>query len=165
MTDFAIRAMTPLDWESVREIYAEGIATGIATFETGPPTWGKWDAGHLPFGRFVAEEAGKVLGWVALSRVTDRCVYQGVAEVSVYVGGDSRGKGVGQRLLGKLIEASEANGIWTLNAAVFPQNKASIALHQKMGFRIIGYRERIAQRDGQWHDNVLLERRSIVVGV
>lgn len=106
-----------------------------------------------------------MLGWIVLSRVTDRCVYQGVAEMSVYVGGDSRGKGVGQRLLGKLIEASEANGIWTLNAAVFPQNKASIVLHQKMGFRIIGYRERIAQRDGQWHDNVLLERRSIVVGV
>ena len=153
------------DWELVRSINLDGIATGVATFETSAPTWEKWDAGHFRKMRLVAREAeGEVLGWAALSPVSDRCVYGGVAEVSVYVGEHGRGRGVGRALLESLIEASEQNGIWTLQAGVFPENTASIKLHLSCGFREVGRRERIGKLNGVWRDTLLLERRSKNVG-
>lgn len=148
------------DWEQVRTIYLEGIATGQATFETDAPSWEKWDAGHLRRMRLVAREGGSALGWAALSHVSDRCVYGGVAEVSVYVGERGRGRGIGHALLEALIEASERNGIWTLQAGVFPENNASIKLHLRCGFREVGRRERIAKMGGVWRDTLLFERRS-----
>ena len=157
--------MLPEDWPQVKWIYEQGIATGMATFENTAPAWEEWDKAHLPFGRLVAKRQKTILGWVALSPVTDRCVYKGVAEISVYVSPDHRGQGVGKALLNSLIKVSESNGIWTINAAIFPENQASIQLHQGLGFRIIGYREKIARKNGVWKDNVLLERRSGVVGV
>jgi phosphinothricin acetyltransferase len=154
------------DWESVREIYLEGIATGNATFETDAPDWGKWDRDHLPNCRLVARgEDGQVVGWAALSPVSSRCVYAGVAEVSVYVAAPARGQGVGKTLLDVLVEASEHQGIWTLQAGILCENEASIALHASCGFRQVGYRERIGQRDGVWRDVILMERRSKAVGV
>lgn len=159
-----IDAMRDDDWEVVCRIYREGIATGDATFETEAPAWEKWDAGHLKAGRIVARDGDALLGWAALSPVSGRCVYAGVAEVSLYVGADHRGRGVGRRLLEALVEASEQAGIWTLQAGIFPENTASLALHQACGFRKVGRRERIGQRDGVWRDVVLMERRSPVVG-
>ena len=156
--------MRPEDWEQVRSIYLEGIATGIATFETDAPVWEKWDAGHLRKARFVVRYGLKVLGWAALSPVSDRCVYGGVAEVSVYVGARGRGRGVGRALLESLIAASERNGIWTLQAGVFPENAASVKLHLSCGFREVGRRERIGKMHGVWRDTLLLERRSRSVG-
>jgi phosphinothricin acetyltransferase len=153
-----------VDWGQVRAIYLEGIATGHATFEIDAPTWEKWDAGHLREARLVAREEETILGWAALSRVSDRCVYGGVAEVSVYVGARGRGRGVGRALLEALVEASEQNGIWTLQAGVFPENVASIKLHLSCGFREVGRRERIGQLNGVWRDTLLLERRSRSVG-
>ncbi len=155
-----IRSLVPSDWSSVRQIYELGIATGIATFESTAPSWESWDESHLAYGRLVAVSEGEIVGWVALSAVSDRCVYGGVAEVSVYVAPGCQGQGVGSSLLRQIISESEANGIWTLNAAMFPQNKASIHLHKKVGFREIGYREKIARQNGVWMDNVILERRS-----
>ncbi len=155
-----IRSLVTSDWSSVRQIYELGIATGIATFESTAPTWESWDGSHLAYGRLVALSEGRIVGWVALSAVSDRCVYGGVAEVSVYVDPDWQGRGVGSSLLRTVIEESESNGIWTLNAAMFPQNKASIQLHKKVGFRVVGYREKIARQNGVWMDNVILERRS-----
>lgn len=155
--------MTAGHWESVKAIYELGIATGIATFETKAPTWETWDKSHLSFGRFVAINGEKLLGWVALSSVSDRCVYGGVAEVSIYIHPDEKGKGVGQQLLATTIAESEVNGIWTLNAAMFPENIASQKLHAKMGFRAIGYREKIGKQKGVWKDNILMERRSKIV--
>ena len=146
-------------------IYGEGIATGQATFETILPEWQQWDAGHLPLGRFVAREGNKILGWAALSPVSRRQVYAGVAEVSVYIAASARGKGVGKALMAKLIEASEANGFWTLQSSIFPENLASIELHLKHGFRELGRRKRVAKLQGVWRDTVLLERRSQVVGI
>ena len=157
--------MTPEDWPSVRRIYEEGIATGDATFETSAPSWEKWDAGHLAIGRLVAESDGQVAGWAALSGVSDRCAYAGVAEVSVYVAGSARGQGIGSQLLQALIAASEDGGIWTLQAGIFPENRASIAIHLRAGFREIGRRERLGQLGGRWRDVLLLERRSRRVGV
>lgn len=156
--------ITQENFPSVAHIYQEGIMTGVATFETSVPSWEDWDRSHLNFGRLCIQHDDKILGWAALSPVSSRCVYGGVAEVSVYVSADARGKGVGKTLLNALISASENNGIWTLQSGIFPENKASIALHEKCGFRIIGYRERIGQLHGRWHDNVILERRSKTVG-
>jgi phosphinothricin acetyltransferase len=152
-------------WEGVRAVYVEGLATGHATFETEPPDWARWDAAHLPCCRLVALEGARVAGWAALSRVSAREVYAGVAEVSVYVGGDFRGRGVGRALLEALVRESEAEGVWTLQAGVFPENVASVALHRACGFREVGRRERVGRLGGRWRDTLLLERRSKVVGV
>jgi L-amino acid N-acyltransferase YncA len=161
--------MRPEDWPAVRAIYLEGIATGNATFEQNAPEWEKWDAGHLLGTRIVArsggdEVDGEVLGWAALSPVSGRCVYAGVAEISVYVAERARGRGAGRLLMTRLIADSEAAGIWTLQAGIFPENVASIALHERAGFRILGRRERLGQMNGRWRDVVLMERRSAVVG-
>src|SRR2546422_7907243 len=163
--DFVIDSMRPQDWEFVRAIYLEGIETGQATFETEAPGWEGWDAGHLPQCRLAARSGDGVLGWAALSPVSKREVYAGVAEVSVYVGTAARGRGVGGALMRALIEASERHGVWTLQSSVFPENHASVALHLKHGFREVGRRERIARHHGVWRDTIVLERRSRVVGV
>jgi phosphinothricin acetyltransferase len=152
--------MTEEDWIFVKEIYQEGLATRQATFETQAPTWEQWDGNHHKFARLVAETDGQIKGWAALSRVSGRQVYAGVAEVSVYVGSHARGAGLGHQLLKALIEESENNGIWTLQASIFPENVASVALHRHHGFREVGRRERIAQLDGVWRDTILFERRS-----
>lgn len=158
--------MAPPDWPGVRAIYLESIATGNATFETEAPQWESWDAAHLTACRLVAEDAGGVLvGFAALSPVSRRQVYAGVAEVSVYVSGAARGAGVGGALLRELIGASEAAGFWTLQAGIFPENLASLRLHQKCGFRVLGVRERVGCLGGRWRDVVLLERRSATTGV
>ncbi|SRX74507.1 Putative phosphinothricin acetyltransferase YwnH [Aequorivita antarctica] len=153
------------NFPEVTRIYGEGLATGTATFETTIPSWEKWDSGHLSFGRILAVEENNYLGWAALSPVSSRCVYGGVAEVSVYVSEAARGKGVGEFLLKKLIEISEANNIWTLQSGIFRDNVASHKLHMKCGFREIGYKERVGQLKGVWKDNVLMERRSKIVGI
>jgi L-amino acid N-acyltransferase YncA len=162
--------MTAAHWPAVRRIYEEGVATGQATFQTEAPTWAEWDYGHLPHSRLVAVDAGyagsgQVLGWAALSPVSSRCVYGGVAEVSVYVAAEARGRGVGRQLLAALITESEAYGLWTLQASIFPENTTSISIHLGAGFREVGRRERIGQQHGLWRDTLLLERRSAVVGV
>ncbi len=157
--------LEPLHWNRVREIYLEGLVTGQAGFETRAPGWHAWDDAHLKHSRLVArDDLSNLLGWVALSRVSPRQCYAGVAEVSIYVAGQSRGQGVGRQLMSAVIQTSEAAGIWTLQAVVFPENEASVRLHERAGFRVVGRRERIAQRDGIWHDTLLLERRSPVVG-
>ena len=163
--DFVIDSLLTQDWELVRAIYLEGVATGQATFETEAPDWGRWDAGHLPQCRLVARDGDAVLGWAALSPVSGREAYAGVAEVSVYVAASARGRGVGGALMRALIEASERQGLWTLQSSVFPDNHASVALHLKHGFREVGRRERIARHHGVWRDTVVLERRSSVAGV
>jgi phosphinothricin acetyltransferase len=162
---YIIDNMQPADWPQVRRIYLEGIATGDATFETEAPSWERWNDAHLAFARLVARSESEVTGWAALSPVSSRRVYAGVAETSVYVGLDSRGQGIGRALLEALIQASESNGIWTLQAGIFPENRASIRLHQALGFREVGRRERIGQQNGVWRDTLLLERRSAIVGV
>jgi L-amino acid N-acyltransferase YncA len=164
MIDYIIDTMKENDWEQVRSIYQEGIATGDATFEKDAPPWEKWNESHLPSCRLVARSGDTVLGWAALSSVSNRCVYGGVAEVSIYIGQQNRGIGLGRSLLTALIAESEKNGLWTLQAGVFPENKASIGLHKGCGFREIGRRERIGKMDGRWRDTVLLERRSSMVG-
>ncbi|MBZ5721079.1 MAG: GNAT family N-acetyltransferase [Acidobacteriia bacterium] len=153
------------DWPEVREIYRQGIATGHATFETELPDWEKWDSGHLASCRLVARGDGGVVAWAALSPVSKRQVYAGVAEVSLYVAETARGLGVGTALLQALIVASEAGGIWTLQAGIFPENAASIALHKSFGFREVGTRHRVGKLGDCWRDTVLLERRSPTVGV
>jgi L-amino acid N-acyltransferase YncA len=165
MTDYMIDTMKESDWEQVRSIYREGIATGDATFETDAPPWEKWNAAHLPSCRLVARSGDTVRGWAALSLVSSRCVYGGVAEVSIYIGQRYRGIGLGRALLMALITESENNGLWTLQAGIFPENQASIDLHKRCGFREVGRRERIGKMDGRWRDTVLLERRSRVVGI
>jgi L-amino acid N-acyltransferase YncA len=162
--DFIVDKMKAEDWSAVRSIYQEGIATGNATFETDAPEWQEWDKTHLGDCRFVARRERQVVGWGALSPVSSRCVYAGVAEVSIYVTASARGEGIGKTLLRTLIEASERQGIWTLQAGVFPENEASIALHKAYGFREVGYRERIGQMNGTWRDVILFERRSEVAG-
>jgi L-amino acid N-acyltransferase YncA len=152
------------DWPQVRRIYLEGVATGNGTFETKAPDWERWDAGHRRDCRLAARDGKKVLGWAALSSVSARRVYCGVAEVSVYVAAAARGQGVGRALLEALIRDSEAAGIWTLQAGIFPENAASLALHRACGFRLVGLRERIGQSNGIWRDVCLLERRSPSVG-
>jgi L-amino acid N-acyltransferase YncA len=160
-----IRQVEAADWDHVRAIYLEGIATGNATFETDAPTWEGWDSGHLEFARLVAVCKKELCGWAALSPVSKRSAYAGVAEVSVYVGEKFRNQGIGLRLLQALICESEQNGIWTLQASVFPENQATIALHKRCGFREVGSRERIGKLNGVWRDTMLLERRSKTVGV
>lgn len=169
-TDLTIEPLTPGDWPAVRAIYADGIATGHATFEAEPPEWPAFDAGRLPAHRLVARAAGgEVLGWAAVSATSSRPVYAGVVEHSVYVAAAGRGRGVGRLLLDELIASTEAAGIWTLQSAVFPENTASLRLHEAAGFRVVGRRERVARMPygplaGRWRDTVLLERRSATPG-
>ncbi|MGB5321822.1 N-acetyltransferase family protein [Lutimonas sp.] len=159
-----IRTMEPADWKAVSEIYKEGILTGFATFETEVPSWDQWNSNHIAVCRLVAVAGKKVKGWAALSAVSSRCVYGGVAEVSVYVAKNARGKQIGEQLLRELIAQSEKEGYWTLQSGIFPENTASIGLHKKCGFRKIGFRERIAQLNGVWKDNILMEKRSEKTG-
>ena len=163
--DFKVEKMKDEDWPEVKSTYQEGIAAGNATFETEAPDWEKWDKNHLKDCRLVAKIEGKVIGWVALSSVSARCVYSGVAEVSLYVAPLNRGIGVGKALLSALITESERVGIWTLQAGVFPENAASIALQKSSGFREVGIREKMGCMNGRWRDVVLMERRSKVVGI
>ena len=160
-----LEKMQPADWHFVKQIYEEGISTGNATFQTSAPEWDEWNSSHLEHSRVVAKEGDNILGWAALTPVSGRCVYAGVAEVSVYVSDKARGKGLGKQLLQKLIEESEANNLWTLQAGIFPENIPSIKIHEDCGFRIIGKRERIGMMNGIWRDTVLLEKRSNKVGV
>jgi L-amino acid N-acyltransferase YncA len=160
-----IDEMRPGDWEDVQAIYAEGIATRQATFEAEVPSWEAWDASHLPFARLVARRHPTVVGWAALGPVSRRQAYAGVAEVSIYVAQNQRGMGVGRRLLEALIPLSEQNGIWSLQAVMFPENAGSLALHLRCGFREVGRRERIGKLDEVWRDTVLLERRSQRIGM
>ncbi len=158
-----IEPMLASDWPAVRQIYADGIATGNATFETAVPDWEVWNEKQIASPRLVMRDEGRVLAWAALSRVSAREVYLGVCEVSIYVAAEGRGRGVGRQLLAELVRQSESAGIWTLQASIFPENEASVGLHQRCGFRIVGKRERIAQRDGVWRDTLLMERRSAVI--
>lgn len=160
-----IEKLEHFHWGSIKEIYEEGIATGNATFQTEAPTWDDWNKSHLQKCRIVACDGAIVLGWAALTPVSSRCVYAGVAEVSVYVSAKARSRGVGKLLLQRLIELSQIEGFWTLQSGIFPENTESVKLHEACGFRIIGYRERIGKRDGIWRDNLMLERRSTLVGL
>lgn len=158
--DVIVRSMRPEDWSEVRRIYAAGISTGNATFETAVPTWPEWDAGHRSDLRFTAGQGDRVVGWTATTSVSDRCCYDGVIEHSVYVDPDHWGRGIGRQLLGHLIASSEAAGIWTIQTGIFPENAGSLALHHACGFRTVGRRERLGQLNGRWRDVLLLERRA-----
>lgn len=161
-----IRELVPDDWSAVREIYAQGIETGQATLETSPPEWEVWDQSHVADLRYVAVASnGEVAGWAALTPVSGRCVYAGVAEVSIYIAQAYRGRKIGDLLLKHLVIESEGKGYWTLQAGIFPENPASIRLHERNGFRIIGYREKIGRMKGVWRDVNLLERRSKTIGI
>lgn len=160
-----LRALEEKDWQAVSMIYQQGIDTGNATFEQDVPTWQDWNNSHLQMCRIVAEIDNQVVGWVALSPVSSRCVYGGVAEVSVYVSSDFGGQKIGTQLLTHLIEQSEQNGIWTLQAGIFPENIASLKLHFKVGFREVGFREKIGKMNGIWRNTLLLEKRSTIVEV
>lgn len=151
------------NFDAVAKIYKKGIETGNATFETSIPSFEEWDKKHLPYGRIVLLDNETIVGWAALSTVSDRCVYGGIAEVSVYV--SASGRGYGTQFLQKLIEISESNGLWTLQCGIMRENIASIGLHKKCGFREIGYREKVGKRDGVWRDNIIMERRSKLVGI
>ncbi|MEO7971225.1 MAG: N-acetyltransferase family protein [bacterium] len=159
-----IRGLVKPDWPAVRAIYLAGIATGHATFETKAPAREAWNEAHFPAPRIVAVSNGQVIGWAALSRVSSRAVYAGVGEVSVYVANETRGTGVGRALLTRLVSDSESNNIWTLQASIFPENTASLALHKSCGFREVGRRERIGKLEGVWRDTILYERRSDIAG-
>ncbi len=159
-----IEPLVVYHWDAVRSIYLQGIATGNATFQHTAPEWKEWEAGHLPVCRMVALAGDAVVGWAALSTVSSRPVYRGVAEVSIYVAEAGRGCGVGTKLMARLIAQSEAEGIWTLQAGIFPENTASIRLHTNAGFRIVGTRLRLGCMNGLWRDVVLLERRSLIAG-
>jgi phosphinothricin acetyltransferase len=152
--------MGAADWPTVRDIYEAGIATGNATFETAAPTWERWDASHLAEHRLVATADDVVVGWAALSPVSDRRAYAGVAEHSVYIDPDHRDRGVGTDLLDALVAGAERDGYWTIQTGIFPENAASIAIHERLGFRIVGRRQRIGQLAGVWRDTLFLERRS-----
>jgi L-amino acid N-acyltransferase YncA len=160
-----IDELLPADWPQVKQIYEEGIATGQATFQTEAPDWSHWDTSHLPNLRFVIRVADQVAGWAALSAVSSRCVYSGVAEISIYIGQQFRGKKYGDQLLVHLILQTERQNIWTLQAGIFPENIASIRLHMKHGFRLIGTREKLGNQNGTWRDVCILERRSLVAGI
>jgi L-amino acid N-acyltransferase YncA len=161
-----IRALLETDYASVSEIYLHGIASGNATFEMEAPTWEAWDKNHLKACRLVAvDDHDQVMGWAALAPVSGRCVYAGVAELSVYVHRDFQGKGVGKRLLQVLVLESEKENLWTLQAGIFPENKASIKIHEQCGFRQVGYHERIGKMKNTWRDTILMERRSKVIGI
>jgi L-amino acid N-acyltransferase YncA len=155
-----IQPLRPDHWPAVRAIFEAGIATGNATFETAAPTWEAWDAAHLPEHRLVAGDDGQVLAWAALAPVSDRCAYAGVAEASIYVAPAAQGRGVGRQLLQALVASAEQGGIWTVQTGIFPENQASVRLHQACGFRLVGVRERLGRLDGRWRDVLLLERRS-----
>jgi len=157
---FRITNMTAEAWPEVEKIYMAGIATKNATFEQKTPDWENWDNSHRSDCRLVASLGPKIVGWAALSNVSDRCIYSGVAEVSIYVDPEFQGRGIGDKLMKALIAESESHGIWTLQAGIFPENEKSLQLHSRNGFRIIGTRERIGKMDGLWRDTVLLERRS-----
>lgn len=155
-----LRELSSDDWPWIKRIYEEGLATGVATFETEAPTdWEAWDQKYLPICRWGAEEESKLMGWIALTPFSKRWVYRGVGEISVYVGKGYRGNGVGRILMQKVLQEAPEQGFWTLQSAIFAQNTSSIQLHKELGFRQVGVRERIAKRDGKWHDNVLLEYR------
>ena len=158
-----VRDLRPYDWPEVSRIYAEGIATGNATFETEVPSWQAWDAGHLPEHRYIGTRDDRVLGWIALAPVSARACYAGVTEVSAYVAAEARGSGIGKELLTAVISSSERDCIWTLQTGVFPENEASLGLLRRFGFRIVGTHERIGRLHGVWRDVVLMERRSEVV--
>jgi L-amino acid N-acyltransferase YncA len=160
LTRMAIRRLQPADWADVARIFEEGILTRNATFETTVPSWEDWDAGHLAAHRFVVTLDGDVVGWAALSSVSARSCYSGVAEHSIYIAERARGLGFGRQLLAALIASSEDGGFWTLQSGIFPENEASIALHTALGFRVVGVRERLGRLHGVWRDVVLLERRS-----
>jgi len=160
-----ITTFNEADYDRVSEIYKQGIETGIATFQDEIPTWSDWDKSHLKACRLAIFFKGKMAGWAALTPVSSRCVYTGVAEVSIYIGEDFRGKGIGKTLLNELVRQSEKEGFWTLQSGIFSENLASITLHETCGFRQIGYREKIGKKNGTWKDNVIMERRSKVVGV
>jgi len=160
MVPVIIDQMNASDWEQVRRIYLEGIRSGHSTFETDAPSWEQWDEGHLQNARLVMRDGETVLSWAALSPVSKRHVYRGVAEVTVYVSESARGQGIGRALLEALIDESEKNGIWTLQASIFPENTASVQLHLRCGFREVGRREQIAMLNGVWRDTLLFERRS-----
>lgn len=164
-TTMQIIPFTSLHWEAVKKIYEEGIATGNATFQQEAPDWNTWNLSHAEKPRLVCMVDDTVAGWAAITPVSGRCVYAGVGEVSVYVGASARGKGIGKKLLEALIEQSELENFWTLQAGIFPENHASIAIHQQTGFRIIGIREKIGKMNGVWRDTVLLERRSLKTGL
>jgi L-amino acid N-acyltransferase YncA len=155
-----VEPLRPGDWPAVRAIFEAGIAGGNATFETAAPTWEAWDATHLAEHRLVARDDGQVLAWAALAPVSDRCAYAGVAEDSIYVAPGAQGRGVGRRLLQALVDSAEQGGIWTVQTGIFPENQASVRLHQACGFRLVGVRERLGRLDGRWRDVLLLERRS-----
>lgn len=163
--DIRLRAMNATDWIRVAEIYKEGIETGNATFQQSIPTWEDWNKGHISVCRIVAEVNHDIVGWAALSAVSSRAVYAGVAEISVYVGNKYRGQQIGTKLLEAIIVESEANSFWTLQSGIFPENKSSIAIHIKQGFREIGYREKVAKMNQMWRDTILMERRSTVAGI
>ena len=164
--DYKIDEMSQDDWEQVADIYLEGINTGKATFQTEVPTWKDWNNGHVNSCRLVIRSGNNVLGWGALSPTSSRCVYAGVAEVSIYMGGKYRGRGIGTVILQNLIKLSEENGLWTLQSGIIKENTSSIELHEKCGFREIGIREKVAKmKNGKWHDVVLMERRSKIVGI
>ena len=158
-----IEKLRPEHWPGVARVYEEGIATGNATFETQVPTWEAWDSSHLAEHRLVALRDGEAVGWAALSPVSDRCVYGGVVENSVYVAEAARGQGLGQRLLEGLINSTEAVGIWTIQTGIFPENEGSIRLHERVGFEVVGRRKRLGKLQGEWRDVLLLERRSTIV--
>jgi phosphinothricin acetyltransferase len=160
-----LRPLKKEDWPAVAEIYKQGIDTGNATFQTDIPTWEAWDSGHLKICRIVATNDDEIIGWAALTLVSGRCVYTGVAEVSVYVASSYKGQKIGTRLLESLISQSESKGFWTLQAGIFPENIGSIKLHEKLGFRQLGFREKIGKMNGIWRDTILLERRSKKVGI
>ena len=160
-----IEALTEKHWPEVRVIYQSGLATGNANFNHQVPDWDKWDNKHVKNCRLVAMQESRVLGWAALTAITDNCVFAGVAEVSVYIAESARGKGIGKQLLSELVRQSEANNFWTLEARIFTENFASIKIHEENGFRIVGSRERIGQLNGIWRDTLLLERRSVIIGV
>ena len=157
--------LQPMHWAFVKSIYEEGIKSGNATFQQQAPEWDTWDLDHLKHSRIIALENNEVVGWAALSPVSGRCVYAGVAEVSVYVAAQQRGNKIGHSLLEELVKQSEANSIWTLQAGIFPENMASLKIHEANGFRIVGFREKIGQMNGRWRDTIYLERRSNIVGV
>ena len=160
----SIEPLTADHWEAVRSIYVEGIATGNATFQQTSPSWEEWDTEHFPACRLVARSAEEIMGWAALSPASRRLVYRGVAEISIYVAENARGHGIGAKLMAALIAASEVEGIWTLQAGIFPENIASIKLHTQAGFRIVGTRSGLGCMNRRWRDVVLLERRSLTVG-
>jgi L-amino acid N-acyltransferase YncA len=164
-TEIIFRPMKADDWKSVAEIYRQGIETGHATFQQDIPNWDEWNNGHLKDCRIIAEQDSEIVGWAALTPVSGRCVYAGVAEVSVYVSDNHKGQKIGTNLLNKLVSESEKEGFWTLQAGIFQENIPSLLIHEKAGFRKVGFREKIGKMNGIWRDTILLERRSKTIGI